>query len=162
MLSKILSKSECAECKICCSFDSYDLWETPVVTDDIMQRALEINPQQRFSDASGARLFVMECEKDMDLYYCPMLDHQKGCRLGDDKPFDCKIWPFRIMRLEGRRVIVLSPVCPNVYKKAFNEIKALADELAPIIYVQADKTPEIVKPYIVGYPILLVEDKNKF
>jgi hypothetical protein len=157
MLSKILSKAECAQCQICCSFDSYDLWETPVVTDEIMKRALEINPAQQFSQISGARLFRMEREENEDLYFCPMLDRKKGCMLGDDKPFDCKIWPFRIMNFEGRRVIVLSPVCPTVFDKPISEIKALANELAPKIFEQADKTPEMVKPYIVGYPIIVTE-----
>ena len=57
MLTKILSRAECAKCQICCSFDSYDLWETPVITDEVQSLALEIAPQQKFSYASGARLF---------------------------------------------------------------------------------------------------------
>ncbi|MCD7742087.1 MAG: hypothetical protein LUI06_07785 [Ruminococcus sp.] len=162
MLTKILSRDTCARCKICCSFDSYDLWETPVVTDEIMERSLKINPNLQFSEASGARLFKMTPEPNEDLYYCPMLDHQKGCLLGEKKPFDCRIWPFRIMRFEGKRVIVLSPVCPSVYAEPFDRIKALADELAPTIFAEADKTPEMVKPYIVGYPILIVEDTKKY
>lgn len=160
MLSKILSRAECADCRICCSFDSYDLWETPVVTDDIMERALKIRPDQRFSEISGARLFRMECEPDRDLYYCPMLDHEKGCLLGDEKPFDCKIWPLRIMNFEGRRVIVLSPVCPTVFSRPVKDIAALAKELAPTIFAQADKTPEMVKPYIAGYVILFAEERG--
>ena len=32
MLSKILSKSECASCKFCCSFRRKSLWETPIFT----------------------------------------------------------------------------------------------------------------------------------
>jgi len=161
MLAKILSKRECAECKICCSFDSYDLWETPVVTDEVMKRSLEVKPDQRFADVDGTRLYFMEKEPDIDLYYCPMLDHSKGCLLGDDKPFDCRIWPFRIMRFEGRRVIVISPVCPTVFKKPISEIRDLAYELAPVIFAEADRNPQLVKPYIAGYPIMLAEDKSK-
>lgn len=160
MLSKILSKAECAQCRICCSFDSYDLWETPVVTDDIMKLSLEINPSQQFSEASGARLFKMEPEPDRDLYYCPMLDHKKGCLLGDKKPFDCRIWPFRIMDFSGRRVIVLSPVCPTVMQRPMSDIRKLAKELAPVIFRAADLNPEIVKPYIEDYPIIIVERKK--
>ena len=141
MLTKILSRAECAKCQICCSFDSYDLWETPVITDEVQSLALEIAPQQKFSYASGARLFRMEREPNEDLYFCPMLDRKKGCMLGENKPF------------------VLSPVCPTVFKKPVEEVKALADELAPRIFAEADKTPEMVKPYISGYVILTVEKK---
>jgi hypothetical protein len=158
MLGEILTREECARCRICCSFDSYDLWETPVITDGVKERALEIDCNLRFSDVSGARLFIMQREPDEDLYFCPMLDHKKGCKLGDEKPFDCRIWPYRVMRFEGRRVIVISPVCPTVYSKPLCEIKALAEKLAPTIFAEADKTPEMVKPYIAGYTILLAEN----
>lgn len=160
MISKILSKKECAECRICCSFDSYDLWETPTISDETMRRALEIIPEQKFSYLSGARLFRMEREPDRDLYFCPMLDHEKGCLLGDEKPFDCRIWPLRIMSFEGRRVIVISPVCPTVFSKPLNEIRSLAAELAPAIFAEADKHPETVKSYIEGYTILITEQKK--
>ena len=56
MLEGLLSKAECAACRLCCKFDSYDLWDTPLVTDGIMLRALELDPAQRFSEASGRRL----------------------------------------------------------------------------------------------------------
>ena len=83
MLS-ILTKRQCAECRQCCSFDSYGLWDTPLVTDRIMLRTLELMPGQRFSEASGRRLFVMEKVPGQDLYYCPLLDHEAGCRLSAD------------------------------------------------------------------------------
>lgn len=155
-----MTKDECAKCKICCSFDSYDLWETPVITDEIYQRVLELKPEQKFSDASGTRLFVMEREPDRDLYYCPMLDHKSGCMLKDEKPFDCRIWPLRIMRFEGRRVIVISPVCPTMFSKPLKDLKAVAKKLAPVIFSEADLEPDIVKPYIIGYPILVTEDDH--
>jgi Fe-S-cluster containining protein len=161
MLSKILSKRECAECKICCSFDSYDLLETPVVTDEIMQRSLAVKPDQRFADVDGTRLYIMDKEPDRDLYYCPMLDHSKGCLLGDSKPFDCRIWPFKIMRFEGRRVIALSPVCPIVSDKPLSELRELAHELAPVIFAEADREPSLVRPYSSGYTIMLAEDVPK-
>ena len=33
-----------------------------------------------------------------EIIYCPAAsDH--GCVLGDKRPFDCKIWPFRVNKL---------------------------------------------------------------
>lgn len=160
MLNKILSKKECAKCRICCSFDSYDLWETPVITDEVMELSKQVDPDVKFTYSSGARQYIMDKEPDRDLYFCPMLDHEKGCLLGDRKPFDCRIWPFRVMNFKGTRVIVLSPVCPNVCHREFGEIRALAKELAPKIFAEADKVPEMVKPYIIGYTILLTENKK--
>ncbi|MDO4943961.1 MAG: hypothetical protein Q4E74_02030 [Ruminococcus sp.] len=162
MLSKILSKEECAKCRLCCSFDSYDLWETPVITTNMASRILqEYLPQQEFIRRDGHFLLKMEKEPDDDLYYCSLLDRDKGCILGSDKPFDCRIWPFRVMSLGITRVITLSPVCPVVQTKPLKEIQALAKELAPEIFEYADENPDAVKPYIDGYPIMVVEKPDR-
>ena len=158
MLSKLLSKDDCARCRICCSFDSYDLRETPVVTDEVMLRSLSIKPGQRFAEVEGTRLYLMQREPDSDIHYCPMLDHERGCLLGDNKPFECRIWPFKVMSFEGRRVIAMSHICPRLFSKPLSELHALAAELAPAIFAEADRTPQIVRPYTTGYVILLAED----
>lgn len=161
MLSKILSKEECSKCRICCSFDSYDLWETPVINTHLASKILqEYAPKQQFVRKDDHFLFKMEREPDEDLYYCSVLDHEKGCILGDDKPFDCKIWPLRIMELDGKRVITLSPVCPVVFKKPMDEIMETAKALSEEIFKYADENPGAVKKYLEGYPILVTESKD--
>ena len=87
MLSKILSKEECAKCRICCCFDSYDIWETPYISQTLASKILqEYTPKQEFIKKENHFLFKMDKEQNADLYYCPMLDNEKGCILGDDKP----------------------------------------------------------------------------
>lgn len=161
MLSKLISKEECAKCRICCSFDSYDLWETPYISKKLASRILqEYAPEQQFVKKDSHFLLKMDKEKDIDLYYCSLLDHEKGCILGDDKPFDCKIWPLRVMALNDTKVITLSPVCPEVAKRPIKDIVEVATELAEQIFEYADKNPEAVKPYLEGYPILVVESSK--
>ena len=133
MLSKILSKEECAKCRICCCFDSYDIWETPYISQTLASKILqEYTPKQEFIKKENHFLFKMDKEQNADLYYCPMLDNEKGCILGDDKPFDCRIWP----------------------------LTKTANELADQIFEYADENQEAVKPYLDGYPILVVEGKK--
>lgn len=160
MLSKLLSKSECARCRICCSFDSSDLWETPVVYDSLKKDISSDYPELKFISYHDSYLFRMDKEPEEDLYYCSVLNHERGCVLGDNKPFDCRIWPLRIMELDGKRVITLSPVCPVMIKKPLNELMELAASLAPVIYEEADKHPDIVKKYIPNYPVLVTEPKG--
>ncbi|MBR1864456.1 MAG: hypothetical protein IJ806_10255 [Ruminococcus sp.] len=158
MLSGLLSKEECAKCRLCCCFDSYDLWETPILTkEDVRLVKEKINKDQPFVHKEEELIFRMEKEPDRDLYYCPVLDHSKGCLMGDQKPFDCRIWPLRIMSLNGQRVIVLSTVCPAVQTRPLDKIQKKAQELAGAIFDYADRVPIAVKPYISGYPILVVE-----
>jgi len=161
MLNELLSKNECSKCKVCCLFDSYDLWETPVISDELADKILqEISPEQKFMKKDSHLLFKMEREPDEDLYYCPMLDKGKGCKLGDAKPFDCRIWPLRVMSFNDARVITISPICPVIFKKPLADILRIAKKLAPIIFSEADRSPAIIKPFIQGYPILVVESKN--
>lgn len=159
MISKILSKEECAKCRICCTFDSYDLWETPYISKTMASKILqEYDPQQKFVKKDSHFLLKMEKEPEADLYFCSLLDRDKGCVLGVDKPFDCKIWPFRVMALNDTKVITLSPVCPVVIKKPMDEIMDLAKELSKEIFEYADNNPDAVKPYLKDYPILVVDD----
>ena len=161
MLSKILSKEECEKCRICCTFDSYDLWETPVISIKLASKILqEFKPDQKFIKKDDHFLLKMEKEPDQDLYYCSLLDQEKGCILGNDKPFDCKIWPLRIMAHNGTKVITLSPVCPVIQKRPIGEIMEVAKELAPQIFAYANENPYSVKPYLLDYPILVVEESK--
>lgn len=157
MLTEILSRETCAGCKICCTFDNYDIWETPVVSGELKEKILKLKPEQKFIHKDNSYLFRMEKADDQPLFLCPMLG-EKGCILGNDKPFDCRIWPFRIMNLNGNRVITLSPVCPSIYKKPIGElVNFLNKGLAKQIFKEAAINPDIVKKYIEGYPILAVD-----
>lgn len=157
MLKNILKGSDCASCKICCVFDKYDLWETPVIDGELEKLISEKFPGVSFVQKGNEKIFRME-ESGDGLYRCPMLDPQKGCRLGDSKPFDCRIWPFRVMELGGKRVISMASICPEMFAKPLSELCGELDRdgLAEKIAAFADSHPDIVKPYENGYPILKV------
>jgi Fe-S-cluster containining protein len=159
MLEKLLSKQDCAECQICCTFESYDLWETPVISDELRKTIADDFPDQEFIRKGNSWLMRMEQDDD-GLYYCPMLDTKTGCMLDEKKPFDCRIWPYRVMDFNGARVISIASICPVMFKKPLNElVEALTKGgLAKIIFDEADKNPDIVKQYQDGYPILVCEN----
>ncbi len=161
MLKNILKSSDCASCRICCVFDKYDIWETPVLDGELKDRISERFPKLSFVKKGDGWLFRMEGSED-DLFYCPALDRDSGCTLGDDKPFDCRIWPYRIMELGGRRVISIASICPTMYSKPLSELcgELERDRLAEKIFAFADSHPYIVKPYEEGYPILKVEKER--
>lgn len=158
MLSKLLSKSECAKCRICCCFDDEDIWETPVITSQHMKEISQEFPQQKFIKKDDYYLLDMGEKESDKLYYCSTLDKSKGCTLGNKKPYDCQIWPFRVMTFQGKRVITLSPVCPAMQKKPLDQLQKLAQELSEDIFAHADKYPYMTKEFIIGYPILVVEE----
>ena len=162
MLKKILSSNTCAECRICCVFDKYDVWETPVISRELKEKIAGEFPELRFVSKGDAFIFNMEenWNNEKELFYCPALDPQKGCTLGDMKPFDCKVWPYRIMDLGENLVISIASICPEMYARPLSELtSALEDGLAEKIFAEAEKNPEMVKPYEQGYPILKVKER---
>lgn len=158
MLKNILSGESCAKCQLCCIFDKYDIWETPTVNDELAGKIKTRFPEVEFIEKeNGAR--ILKCIPDGELFNCPLLDKKSGCMLGDEKPFDCRIWPYRIMELGGRRVISIASICPEMYNKPLSELVSELErnDLAKKIFAEADIHPEMVKPYQKGYPILLLE-----
>ena len=180
MLSKILSKTSCAACKFCCSFRRQSLWETPLFLPEvaeILSRENEYGVVGEFTsvyckirdaceirDAREAQIafrLVLEnnyrTDDPEEEVPCTFLDPQKGCILkGEDKPFDCSIWPLRIMNKDGKLVIALTPTCSAIGgmpSKALVEL--VQNGLGEKIFEYAQTHPYIVKEYKDGFPIIL-------
>lgn len=158
MLKKILSGKSCAECRLCCIFDRYDIWETPVFNEEIMNRIKQLRPGTEFVTKDGGYIFKADNIGADQLFSCPALT-ETGCMLGDDKPFDCRIWPYRIMEVGGRRAITIASICDELYNRPLSQLVGFLKEgLAEAIFSYADAHPEIVKPYYEGYPVLMFEN----
>jgi hypothetical protein len=164
-LNELVTADDCKTCRLCCWFTKYDLWETPVITDDLRGYIEENYPDVRFiTKDNGGNLFVMTESEQHDeplselfddrRYNCPMLG-DCGCILGDKKPFECAIWPFRIMSQNGQWLISISSLCKPACEKSLQSMLDLLDNgLAAEISSFAADNPCIVKNYNDGYPIL--------
>ncbi len=160
MLSEVLSKSTCAQCKFCCSFRRQSLWETPLFDDETIQKLSdenEYNVTGCFKNRQTQLDHLYKTADPEEEVPCTFLDPQKGCILkGEDKPFDCSIWPLRIMRKDGRLVIALTPTCPAIGAAPNEKMTALVkDGLGQKIYDYALSHPYIVKDYRDGFPVIL-------
>ncbi|MCL2697795.1 MAG: hypothetical protein FWE74_06915 [Oscillospiraceae bacterium] len=152
MLNKILTEADCAECKLCCGFYESEIWEVPVIDDELAALIIE---QYDFGIVSNQRVFKVGYD-EKGLCLCPALG-KNGCRLGMSKPFDCKLWPFRAMKLGELVVITVSPLCRKVNEKPLGElVEFVNSELTDKIKARVEKYPAQVKDYINGYPILAV------
>lgn len=162
MLTEILSRDACAQCRLCCVFDSSDIWETPVITPALREKILrEIDSETKFLKKGECSLFRLENPDVQGLYYCPML-RENGCVLGEEKPFDCAVWPFRVMNVRGRRAVTIAPICPAVMQLPLEKLLDFVKSgLGDKIFRYADKHNEIVKDHDESYPILLFEEDKK-
>lgn len=158
MLKKILSPETCGKCRVCCVFDKDDVWEIPLISKEIYNNIKNVRPELGLIPrGENSYVFDMKFEND-GLTYCPALS-ETGCTLGENKPFDCRIWPLRAMRKGDDIVITVSPVCESV-DPTNPDVIALAKELAPLIFAEAEKNPDIIKEYIEGYPIAAIKARR--
>lgn len=157
-LKKILSSETCANCRLCCFFDGYSAWDTPTFTSEEAEAVLQITPQAKPVNIGKCKRFRLDSTSPdiRGLYPCPALDPEDGCILGDNKPFECAIWPYRIMNDNGVRVIGIARMCEAMYSKPLDELSSFLEEdgLAEKIFGYADKYPDIIKDFSSDYIML--------
>lgn len=164
MLSKILEKSTCAECRFCCSFRRCSLWETPLFPMETVDRLSGDGKSFIIKNGDGIKYGQMDLtgkyktNNEAEEAACEFLDAKSGCMLSDeDKPFDCKIWPLRIMKKGEAVVIALTPTCPAINKVPLERIVELVEDgLGDKIYSYAKEYPFIIKEYKEGFPVLKI------
>lgn len=159
MLSQVLSKSTCAACKFCCSFRRQSLWETPLFPPEIAEKLSQPNEYGVVGEFCDGQIIIggYRTNDPEEEVPCTFLNQQKGCILkGEDKPFDCSIWPLRVMRKEGKLVIALTPTCHAIGPTASAELTELVKSgLGEKILEYAQAHPYIVKEYREGFPVLM-------
>lgn len=160
MLSSVLSRSDCADCRFCCSFRRKSLWETPLFDEDTVGKLRSLYPDAHFKPRGDAFTIDIDDQYRTDdseeEALCPF--NKNGCILGADlKPFDCCIWPLRVMRYNGGLAICLTPTCPVISGKPLSVMQELTDgEVGNKIAAYAELHPFIIKDYKEGFPVLRV------
>ena len=158
MLSSILSKTTCAACKFCCSFRRQSLWETPLFPPGVAEKLSKPNEYGVVGEFRDGQIILggYRTDDSEEEVPCTFLDPQKGCILkGEDKPFDCSIWPLRIMDKGGKLVIALTPTCPAIGAVPNQAlIDLVKNGLGEQIFEYAKTHPYIVKEYREGFPVV--------
>lgn len=167
MLGAILKKEDCAGCRFCCAFRRQSQWETPLVPEEFMEKyAAGRNGEKiayRILEDGNGRYGTVDLtgayrtDDPEEEAACPFLDRESGCVLPEgDKPFDCRIWPLRIMRLpDAQEKICLTPTCPVIGAEVSDELAELVRTgLAREIIAYAKSHPYIVKEYREGFPVI--------
>lgn len=149
MLKDILSGEECARCRICCSFVEQDVWEAPTFN---REGAESLNCQ--FENENGGYRAVYHFNNHKEILLCPGLDETKGCVLGENKPFECRIWPLRVFNINGELKIGIADICPAFSEGDHRVIELLNSGLAQIIKEEANNNPQLVKDPSDGYRII--------
>jgi Fe-S-cluster containining protein len=162
LLDGLISPDDCEKCRLCCWFSRYEVWETPAIDDKLRALIEDKFPDTRFISKDGYSLFVLNPKADKPEFFdCPMLC-ETGCKLGDEKPFECAVWPFRIMNFGGRYVISVSSLCKPMMNRPLGEmLEKLSDGLEERMKNYVRENPLMIKNYSDGYPIIKIIDISR-
>lgn len=164
MLSELMSKDTCAACRYCCSFKSTSLWELPTFPEDVIKKLADDKGFRYTLEKSHDRSFGLfdlngeyQSANPAEEVPCPFLDRTTGCTLSEkDKPFDCKLWPFRVMRKDGLLLLTISIACPSIMSWELEQLRSYAQEkLKKPVRAYVDEHPYIVKDMMDGYVALI-------
>lgn len=148
MLDELLTKNDCKQCKKCCIFFEDELVDAPLFSYSEKEHILkEIDPNVKFQKKWEFWQIILLATHD-NKYACPLLNHKTWCILWELRPFDCKTWPFYIMRFNGQYVITLSRYCQKVNDISVNKIRRFIDKwLVKYMLEIAKKYPDLVSDY---------------
>lgn len=145
MLESILKQSDCSSCKLCCKFQEDELIDAPTFTIEEVIKAKSLCNQVQFHERDGINQIILLPYQDK--YICPLLS-PTGCLMGEERPFDCKSWPFYLMKQNNRFLIALSKECPVVARKSIIDIlSCLSSEFISQCETIISRYPAMVTEY---------------
>ena len=120
MLNELISREDCANCRICCKFEEDELIDAPTFTKEQVDY-IKKNIDKNIKFTKNGDIFQIKLIKYSSKYKCPLLS-DNGCILPNKyRPFDCESWPFYVMKKDKAYVITKSNDCP-IFKKIDNKI----------------------------------------
>ena len=154
MLSGLLEKHQCAECRFCCVFDKDDFWEMPSLLPDTAEKIKSFKPKTLLNSCDKVFMFDVK-NIEGELYPCPALT-SNGCGLSSDlKPFECSIWPIRLMKFKGDIVLTVCKDCSALKDIDTQTIDDFANSKVRVLALNyAKKYPSIVKSFHENYRII--------
>ena len=160
MLTHLFTPDQCARCKLCCNFHRSTAWETPSLEPETAAalHAAGVPLQQR-DDASCTFCLTFHTHDPEETANCPMLDPEKGCTLPrEQRPFECRIWPLRLMKGTQGLSLGLYMGCPALTPDVRRKLTTEATgPLLPMLQAYAKKHPAAVRPEDPAYTIIWQE-----
>src|SRR4029078_6069740 len=115
ILPQLVPSSACFRCDICCRFPDPDSVLRPYFSGEEIDRSVEhALPAAAFPDRHGSQV-VLVPDANGDGFHCPAFESDSGtCRLYDDRPLDCQLYPLALMwnTAQKDRVLGWDKKCP--------------------------------------------------
>lgn len=142
---------DCNKCRKCCIFNETELSEAPLITNEIKLDIIhKFNMSTTDFEAIGSlwRIKLKAAERPGH-WVCPMYDANNNiCLIQSQKPYNCVLYPFYVMRKEDKLIIGLSQVCPVTAKKNDEFLRNYANGILKVkIVEQIEAFPEYIMDF---------------
>lgn len=121
-IPQLISSSRCLACDVCCRFPDKNSPLAPYFTGEEILRAIGRGiPSERFADPKGGRIELIP-HPSGEGFICPAFDPTvNGCRIYEDRPLDCQLFPLALMWDPSQRIVLLGydRKCPVVVESLF-------------------------------------------
>ncbi len=138
-LKKLIKLNNCLKCRQCCKFRKSDFAYVPIFNKNEVEKIAEHGGKKiswrNYQGRAGSFQPVLVKSKKQDGWYvCPFLDEVKYlCIIEKIKPFDCRIWPFVLMRGKNGGAIFMAyyskKYCPGLENIKPKELKKFKEYL---------------------------------
>jgi Fe-S-cluster containining protein len=135
-LPQLVPSRVCLSCDVCCRFPEPGSFLRPYFTaEEIKRAAVRGIDRTHFSDPNGCQVSVVP-NPSGEGYLCPAFDPATShCRIYEDRPLDCRIYPLAVMWNQDRSQVVLGwdTKCPFMREAVPSEILAHARTVTAMI-----------------------------
>ncbi len=135
-LLQLVPSRVCLSCEVCCRFPEPDSFLRPYFTAaEIRQAVARGMAPAHFPDPDGCQVTVVP-NPTGEGFLCPAFDPATShCRIYEDRPLDCQIYPLAMMWTADGSTVVLGwdTKCPFMREAVPPEIAAYADRIAAML-----------------------------
>lgn len=152
-LLQLVPSRVCLSCDVCCRFPEPDSFLRPYFTAQEIQRAVArgIDPAH-FPRPDGGQISVVP-NPSGEGYLCPAFDPATShCRIYEDRPLDCQIYPLAMMWNRERSQVVLGwdTKCPFMRDAVPSEILVYAGAITAMLEREETLATVAANPRLVG------------
>lgn len=155
-IKQIIPSKICLSCDGCCRYSRRESSWSPLFLqkeiEELTQRG--ILPAALFcGDRKPSRINLVPFK---DAWACPCFDQSGSlCRIYDDRPLDCRVYPFLFVLHEGAPALAVDLNCYYVREHlSGKDMEEQALMLEPLFKKIACGSPEMFQKYPEGYRVL--------
>ncbi|MFC1754592.1 YkgJ family cysteine cluster protein [Thermoproteota archaeon] len=137
-LKQFIPQEFCLECEVCCRFpEAHTVWsprfaksEIEILVQGGMLPASFFETICQYAPTDSKNLYRVALEKHNDLFFCPCftIDTHK-CKIYENRPFECKLYPFMLAKKEKGLFLALDTQCPYASRCTQDDLKKQAQYL---------------------------------